>query len=287
MTAIYKRELKSLFSGMIAPVFMAFLLLMAGIYTCSVNFGAGYPEFERVISGISFIFLIIVPILTMRSFSEERAARTDQLLYTLPIRTSAVVAGKYLAMVTVLGISTLILCLYPLILSVYGDVYFVTAYASIFAFFLVGCALIAIGMFISSLTESQVISAVLTLGVFILLYLMNNISAMILDSTAASFALFILLCIAAALLIYVMTKNAVTSAAVGTVLVVAASIVYVVKSSLFEGAFEKMLNSLAVFSKTYSFMYGVFDIGAVVYYVTVILLFGFLTVQSVDKKRWN
>ena len=94
-------------------------------------------------------------------------------------------------------------------------------------------------------------------------------------------------CIAAALLIYVMTKNAVTSAAVGTVLVVAASIVYVVKSSLFEGAFEKMLNSLAVFSKTYSFMYGVFDIGAVVYYVTVILLFGFLTVQSVDKKRWN
>lgn len=120
MTAIYKRELKSLFSGMIAPVFMAFLLLMAGIYTCSVNFGAGYPEFERVISGISFIFLIIVPILTMRSFSEERAARTDQLLYTLPIRTSAVVAGKYLAMVTVLGISTLILCLYPLILSVYG-----------------------------------------------------------------------------------------------------------------------------------------------------------------------
>ena len=153
---------------------MAFLLLMAGIYTCSVNFGAGYPEFERVISGISFIFLIIVPILTMRSFSEERAARTDQLLYTLPIRTSAVVAGKYLAMVTVLGISTLILCLYPLILSVYGDVYFVTAYASIFAFFLVGCALIAIGMFISSLTESQVISAVLTLGVFILLYLMNK-----------------------------------------------------------------------------------------------------------------
>ena len=171
MTAIYKRELKSLFSGMIAPVFMAFLLLMAGIYTCSVNFGAGYPEFERVISGISFIFLIIVPILTMRSFSEERAARTDQLLYTLPIRTSAVVAGKYLAMVTVLGISTLILCLYPLILSVYGDVYFVTAYASIFAFFLVGCALIAIGMFISSLTESASI-----LILFAYLYLKHNIT---------------------------------------------------------------------------------------------------------------
>ena len=287
MSAIYRRELKSLFSGMIAPVFISFLLLMAGVYTCSINFERRYPTFENVISGILFIFLIIVPILTMRSFSEERAAKTDQLLYTLPLRTSSIVIGKYLAMVTVLAIASGVLCIYPLILSLYGSVYFTTAYASILAFFLVGCSLIAIGMFISSITESQVIAAVLTLGVFIVLYLIDGITTMINDSTGTSFALFVALCVAIALLVYVMTKNAMVSTAVATVLIVGMSVVYFVKSSVFEGAFADMLNSVAIFSGMESFMYGIFDLGAVIYYLSVVILFGFFTVQSVDKKRWS
>ena len=287
MIAIFKHELKSYFHSLTAYVFGAFLLAVVGFGAVLCNIQAAFSNFELVFSFSSLVFVIIVPILTMRTIAEERRQKTDQLLYSLPVTTTEIVLGKYLALLVVYLVPLCIISGYPLIFSLFGDVYLLTSYGSMLAFFLLGAAFIAVGIFISSLTESQVISAVLTLGVFILLYLMNNISAMIPDSTAASFALFILLCIAAALLIYVMTKNAVTSAAVGTVLVVAASIVYVVKSSLFEGAFEKMLNSLAVFSKTYSFMYGVFDIGAVVYYVTVILLFGFLTVQSVDKKRWN
>lgn len=272
---------------MIAPVFIAFVLLMTGLMSSDINFSGKYPQFEYVIPSLAFVFLIIVPILTMRSFAEEKATRTDQLLYTLPISTVSVVIGKYLAMVTVLLASCAGMCIYPLILSLYGDVYLPAAYFAILAFFLMGCAFIAIGMFISTLSDSQVISAVLTIGLFLIIYLMDNVSAQIPTDAVASYLLFIALCIVAATVVYLLTKSAVTSSAVGAVLIVGVSVVYFVNESLFEGAFAKMLGSLNLFSRMSSFMYSVLDIGAVVYYLSIVVLFGFLTVQSFDKKRWN
>lgn len=287
MLAIYKRELKSLFCGMIAPVFIAFVLLMTGIMSSDINFAGTYPQFEYVIPSLAFVFLIIVPILTMRSFAEEKATRTDQLLYTLPVSTVSVVIGKYLAMVTVLLSACAGMCIYPPILSLYGDVYLPAAYFAILAFFLMGCAFIAIGMFISTLTDSQVISAVLTIGLFLIIYLMDNVTAQIPTDAITSYLLFIALCVVAAVIVYLMTKSAVTASAVGAVLIVGVSVVYFIDKSLFEGTFAQMLNSLNLFSKMSSFMYSVLDIGAVVYYLSIVGLFGFLTVQSFDKKRWN
>lgn len=287
MTAIYKRELKSLFTGMIAPIFIAFLLMMTGIYSVARNFSGGYPQFELTLSSLSFIYIIIIPILTMRSFSEEKATKTDQLLYSLPISTSSVVIGKYLAMVSVLGISALLMCFYPIIISIYGTVYFPTAYASIFAFFLLGCALIAIGMFISTVSESQVISAIISIGAFILIFQITGISSLVSESAWVSFALFILVCAALGIVVYLMTKNAFVASAFGALLVCGLSVLYFIKSSLFAGAFGKMLNACAIFQYINNFIYGVFDLSAVIYFVSVIVLFGFLAVQSVDKKRWN
>ena len=287
MGAIYRRELKSLFCGMVAPVFIAFVLLMTGVVSSNVNFSGTYPQFEYVVPTVAYIFLLVVPILTMRSFSEEKANKTDQLLYSLPVSTFSVVAGKFLAMVTVLLTACAGMCIYPPILSIYGDVYMPSSYLAIFAFFLMGCAFIAIGMFISTLSESQVISAVVTIGLFLILYLIENVSSQIPTTALASFLLFIALCAIAAVVIYLLTKSSVIAAAVGAVLIIGVSVVYFVNSSLFEGAFANMLNSLNLFTKMYNFMYGIFDLKVIVYYLSVIGLFGFLTVQSFDKKRWN
>ena len=164
MTAVFRREMGAYFHGVTGYLFMAFVLVFAGIYTMVYNLSGLYANFEYVLDAISFIYLIAVPVLTMRSVAEEKRQRTDQLLYSLPIRLVDVVAGKYLAMLVVLAAPTAVMGLYPLLLSRFGSVYLPTAYASLLAFFLLGAALLAIGLFISSVSESQVGSAVVCLA---------------------------------------------------------------------------------------------------------------------------
>ena len=110
MTAVFRREVGSYFKGVLGYLLAAFLLVFAGIYCMAYNLSGYYANFEYVLSGISFIYLIAVPIISMRAVAEEKRQKTDQLLYSLPIRLSSVVMGKYLAMLTVLAVPTLILC---------------------------------------------------------------------------------------------------------------------------------------------------------------------------------
>lgn len=138
MTAVFRREMGAYFHGVTGYLFMAFVLVFAGIYTMVYNLSGLYANFEYVLDAISFIYLIAVPVLTMRSVAEEKRQRTDQLLYSLPIRLVDVVAGKYLAMLAVLAAPTAVMGLYPLLLSRFGSVYLPTAYASLLAFFLLG-----------------------------------------------------------------------------------------------------------------------------------------------------
>ena len=167
MTAIYKRELKSYLTSMVGYLFMFFVLVLTGIYFSAYQLTASYPKFEYTLSSLTFVFLIGVPILSMRVLAEERKQKTDQLLLTAPVSVWEIVVGKYLALVTVFAIPMLVICFYPLIMSQLGTVSFGTAYTAILGFFLLGCANLAIGVFMSALTESQVIAAVLT---FVLLF---------------------------------------------------------------------------------------------------------------------
>lgn len=287
MSAVYKRELKSLFSGMIAPIFISVLFLFCGIYTVSSLFSSGYTLFERVVPSVCYIFLIIVPLLTMQSFATEKAEKTDQALYSLPLSTSSVVLGKYFAMVTVLGISSLGMCFIPIIMNFYGKVYFPTSYAAIFAFFIMGCALIAIGMFISSLTESQVISAVISIAVFLTLSLIGYISSLIPTSAAASFIIILVLSVLVGFIAAVMTKNTLVGTLIGAALVTGATVVYFVKSELYEELVPSFLEKLGLFDRISNFIYGVFDVKALVFYLSIVIMFVFLTALSFDKKRWN
>ncbi len=288
MLAQYKKELRGHFSNMTGVVYIALVLIITGIFATIMNFRAGSPEFEQTLNSAAFIFFLAVPILTMRSFAEEKSSRTDQLLYALPIGMTRVVVGKYLAMLTVHAASTVILCMYPILLSFFGTVNFTASYSGIFAFFLLGCALIAIGMFISTLTSSQLISAVITFGVFVAIYLMSIIASLIPTTATASLVCIFALAVIIGVAVWAVLKSDAAGLAVGGVIALAAAVVYFLDSSCFAGLVPKVIEKFALFDRLDIFIYyGIFDISAVVYYISIILLFVYLSVRSMDKRRWS
>ena len=287
MSAVYKKELKTYFTGMTGPVFICFILLMAGIFTVVYNLQGLYPNFEVTLNQVVFVYLLAIPVLTMRSIAEEKHSRTDQLLYSLPMSVTSIVMAKYLAMVTVLAIPVGVLAFYPLLLATFGTVHLASAYSMLLAFFLLGAALIAIGMFISSLTESQVIAAVISLAVTLLIYFMPGIANMI--STDASVSLIGFLAIAAVigLIVNSMVKNTVVSLCVTGVLALGTVGVYAVDSGVFSGAISEILKAVSLFDRLTTFQNGMFDLTAIILFLSVCGLFVYLTVQSMEKKRWN
>ena len=139
MLAIYKRELRAYFQSMVGCVFVAFLIAFTGIYFMAYNLMSGYPYFSYTLSGSLIVFIVGIPLITMRSFSEERKNKTDQLLLTAPVSLGKVVMGKYLAMVTVIAVPNVIFCIFPLIIKSQGTAYLTVDYISIGVFFLLGC----------------------------------------------------------------------------------------------------------------------------------------------------
>jgi ABC-2 type transport system permease protein len=236
MLAVFKREFRAYFQSVIGWLFVAALLALFGLYFYVYNLMQGYPYIYYPLSAITMVFLIAVPILTMRSFAEDRKNKTDQLMLVAPVSLGKIVAGKYLAMVAVFTIDIVIFCLSPVILGLFGTVPYGESYIAIFAFWLYGCATIAVGMFISALTESQVIAAVLTFAVLFVSYMMRGITNLISSS--------------------------------GNVL-------------------TKILDCFDLYTPFENFEGGCLDLASFIYYLTVILLFCFLTVQSIQKRRWS
>ena len=287
MTAVFRREVGAYFKGVLGYLLSAFLLVFAGIYCMAYNLSGYYANFEYVLSAIGFIYLIAVPIISMRTVAEEKSQKTDQLLYSLPIHLSDVVIGKYLAMLVVLAVPCLIMATYPLILSQFGDFSYATAYGALIAFFMMGACLLSIGLFISSVTESQVAAAVITLVTMLLLYFMSSLSSYVsTDSSASLTALSVLVLIFAAV-VYMLTKNPIVAVIVGVLGVGGLQLWYQSDSSAFYGLFAEMLNSISVFDRFNTFVDGVFDLTAIVYYLSIIVVFLFLTVQALEKKRWG
>ncbi|MBR2309835.1 MAG: ABC transporter [Oscillospiraceae bacterium] len=287
MTAVFKHELSSHFKGLTGYVFGAFLLLFVGIYTLVYNLSYYSVSFEPVLGNISFIFMVLVPILTMRVLSEERRQKTDQLLYSLPISMTDVVLGKYLAMLVVFAIPMAIVALYPLVLSSYGQVNQTMAYSAVGMFYLLGAALIAMGTFVSAMTESQATSAGLCFVVMLLNYFVADFAQFVPASAVASLVAITILVLIAAFLIRQLTKNTTLALAIAAVLESLTLVLYMVKASWFENLFPNLLKQLSLYQRFYNVLYGEFDLGGLVYYFSVIGVFLFLTVQSMEKRRWS
>ena len=287
MLAIYKRELKSYLTSMVGYLFMFFVLLIAGIYFSAYQLSAAYPKFEYTLNAMTFVFLIAVPILTMRVLAEERKQKTDQPLLTSPVSVSGIVMGKYLALVTIYAIPVAILATYPLIMSKFGTVEFGSAYTALLGFFLLGSANIAIGVFFSAITESQVIAAVLTFVFLFAFYMMNGISSFFSQTAMSTAVTFGLLIIALSLMIYSMIKNVVISGAICVVGEIALVVIYLVKSSVFEGGIQQVLEVFNLSSHFENFTNSIFDVTGVLYFLSVIAICIFLTMQTILKRRWN
>lgn len=287
MLAVYKKELRSYLTSMAGYVFIAFVLLILGIYFTAYNLQFASPDFGITLSSVTFIFLIITPVLTMRILAEEKKNRTDQLLLTSPVPVWKIVLGKYLSMVTIYAIPVVISAFYPFIMSKYGVVSYPMAYVAILGFFFLGCAEIAVGLFLSSVTESQVIAAVLTFAVLFCSYMMEGIESFFSDTAVSSMVAFLILAIIMGVLVYQLTKNIIFSSCVGGILVVGVAVLYVIKPVLFTGLIQKFLNLFAIANHFENFVGGILDVTGIVYMLSVVCIFVFLTVQCIQKRRWS
>ena len=231
--------------------------------------------------------LITTPMLSMKVLAEERRQKVDQLLLTSPVPLYQIVLGKYLAMITVFAVPMLVFCLYPVILSRYGEVAWAQTYAAILGFYLLGCACLAIGLFISSLTENQVMAAVLSFGVLFLFYMMSGLKTLIPSTASASFLILTCVLLAVGWILYRMTQRFLLPLLFCVVGEAVMAGVYLTHAALYEGLVQKIMDIFDISTRFSGLTDGMLDVTAIVYFLSVIAAGIFLSIQSIQKRRWS
>lgn len=288
MIAVYKKELRVLFSGLMGYGMIAFYLLFAGVFVTMNNLFGQNPSLESTYSYLLFALIMIIPVLTMRALAEERQSGSFLLLSSLPIRTFDYVLGKYFALLTQLAIPMGIVGSYTFILSLYGPVRPLPALLATLVLFLVAAAMVAIGLFISSLTTSSIFSAVITLAVLLLIYYLPGLAVLLPATAMGSFLLYTLLLLTIGALIGYFMKSWNWGLLSVALLEGGLVAVLLLAPAKLEGSAALLLTLLSITDRFEIFsLYGIFDLTAVIYYLSVAFLFVFFTVASMEKKRWN
>ena len=287
MITVYKKDLHNYFSTFTGYVFIAAVLLAGGIYVYMNNFYYSYASFGTSINSVPFFFVFLIPVISAGVFTDEKRQKTEQLLYTLPLTSRQIVFGKYLALITILAVPLLVIGLYPIVMSFYGEVNLAQAYANLFAVYLLGMALCAICMFISSLTESIVVSAVLCFACMFLLYQMNTFATKLTPSQGTAFMGFMIIAVLLAVFIWFMTKNIYVAVIPSLVVAIALVLIRHASRVALAGKLNLVMSSIAVFGKLENFMDGIIDLPALIYYISIIVLFVLFTVYTFERRRWN
>ena len=287
MTAVLRHELALAYHSLTGYVFGAFLLIFTGIGAMLYNINASVANFEYVLHFISMIFILIIPILTMRVIAEEKRQKTDQLLSSLPISSTEIVTGKFFALGILFLIPVLIISLYPLLFSRFGEVYLPTAYGSLLAFFLMGLALISIGVFLSSLTESQGMAAGLSAAVMLFLYYSASLAESISATETGALIGLLVTAVLAGLLVRSLTRSDLAGLAMTLILAAAVGGIYILRRELLKNLLPDLLHRISPFERFTVFVNGVLDLTSLVYYLSLIVFFLFLTVQSLEKRRYS
>ena len=286
MFAVYTREIKSFFNNFTGYITIAFFLIFAGIFVTVNNFFVGSSAIESSYSNTVLVYLFAIPILTMKTMSEEKRAGTHILLRSLPIKTTDYILGKYFAVITMLFIPTAIIFSYTLILSFYGSVNLISAFFGTLALYLCGCALAGVGMFISSLTSSMVSSAISCFGAMLLIYFMPALTMLLPASALGSMIAFTILILLLGVLVYKLSASltfALGFTAVSELILLGA---YFIRSEWLEGAVRKLFSTLSVTSRVEIFTStAILDLSAILYFITLTFIFVFFTVQSAEKSR--
>lgn len=287
MLAIYKKEIKAYFNSIIGWLFLAFFLAFTGLYVYVNNFLQGYAFIGYALNSITLVFALLVPLVTMRIMAEENRQKTDQLLLTSPVPIWKIVCGKYLALVTLIAMAMLVVCVYPVIFTKFGVVNLPMSYGAIFGFFLIGCAYLSVGLFISTLTESQAFAAVMTFIVVLLTTLAGEIAKVIPDTAKVAWMTYSVVLVLLAVWLWRVMKN---MPIVVTLFVVCESIltvIYVVKAELLEGTVEKLLGSFAILRVYEQTISGVLELRMPVYYLSIAFVFCYFTYQTIRKRRYS
>ena len=300
MLAVYKRELKAYLHNVYGWLFMAALLAAMGVFVFLFNFMQGYPGMESPLFYGQYALLLLVPILCMRSMAEDKRNKTDMFYRSLPLRSSAVVLGKYFALLTMLALPCLLICVYPLIFSAFKPEvweswssilsFFGSSYSAVLCFFLLGAALIAVCQFLSSLTENLVVAAVMSVGATVGMFALPLLGTFIPEAPLASFICLVVLELLLALAAFLITHNLNVTAITGAALVIPTSVLYMIPATRvgFEGLMTRILDFAFPFVR-YSEMlqYSIISLPTLILLLSYAVFFVFLTVRSFDKGRWS
>lgn len=287
MTAIFKREFKSCFTGMIGWVIAAVSLFFLGLYFTNRNLLYASSDFASVLYTMTMILLFLLPAISMRSFAEERKNKTDQLLLTSPVSIPTIVAGKFLAELAVFALPLAAAVVMPLLLQAFGTVSLVAAYSALLGYLLLGGACLAVGTWISALTENQILAYLATFGALLVAYLMNGIQTMFTTGNLLAFIVFMIVLLVASVLVGVICKRLAAGAGVFCAGAVVLFVLFQLRPAWLLAAFNAVLSALALFEPFKDIVGGMFSIPAIVYYLSVMGLFLFLTGQALARRRWN
>lgn len=287
MTAIFKREFQSYFTGMVGYAVAAVSLFFLGLYFTNRNLLYQSSDFAGVLYTTTLILLFLLPAVSMRSFAEERRARTDQLLLTSPVSIPAIVAGKFLAQLAVFCVPLTAAAVMPLILTAFGKVSLISAYAALLGYILLGGACLAVGTFISCLTENQIVAYLASFVVLLIAYLMNGIKTMFTSGNILAFVVFALVLLAASAAVGVVCKNILAGGAVLVVGAAALFALFILRPAWLLSAFDTVLTALALFAPYAEIIGGSFSLPVILYYLSVIGVFLFFTGQTLERRRWN
>lgn len=287
MLSIFKKEMKNYFNTITGFGFLGFLVLITGYFFVSQNIVAASSNYNDTLAGSMIMFLILVPVITMRLFAEEARQKTDQLLFSAPVKITDIVGGKFLAAVILYLIGIAITFVFPFMLSRFGDIDWGMTAVGFIGYFMMGTCLIGVGIFISVLTDNQIVAAAATFAAVFLLLMMDNIASSAPISVMSSLIFVIIAILAVALLVYNSTKNLAVAGIFALIGFVITGGLYLFNPNLFDGVIISVLGWFSVLNRFENFYMGIISISDVVYYITFSMVFLYLTVNVIEKRRWS
>lgn len=289
MLAIFKKEMRTYFTTVWGYIFLGVFVAVFAIFFFLINIQSSNLNYANVLSYFLVIIwtLILVSSLTMRLFAEEARQKTDQLLYTSPVPIGSIVLGKYLAAVTVFLTGMAITIIFPLILAYFGEVNAAPTITSFIGFSLLGMCFISVGLFISSLTENQIIALVGSFLVLVLMFFLDFFISLFPGARSWSIGFLVLLVGIVSFILYNNTKNVYAAAAFAVLCAIVITVLYLINNLWFDSLIAKFLGFFSIFTRYESFTAGILNIADIIYFLTFSAAFIYLTTSAIEKKRWK
>ncbi len=288
MLAVLKKEFKTYFITPVGYIFMGLFLLIAGItFTTGNVFSMSEDYANGTLSGLIIVFVLAIPLLTMRIYTEEQRQKTEQLLLTAPVPTWQVVLGKFFAACLLFGLTLVVTVIFPVILSFHGRMEWAVIIGSYIGFFLLGCAFTSIGVFVSSLTESQASAAIITLFLVLITWMIDFIAGYMPQSNLSGIIFAAAIAVILGLLVYNSSRNLTVSGLVILGGLLIAGAILLIRREVFTSLITKSLNWFSLTSRFYNFPRGILKLSDIVYYLSFCGFFVYLTSRKIEKKRWS